>query len=328
MAHKFLWLGTVSGLAIACAAPVMAADTGAPVEEIVVTGYAASLQKSLDAKEQSDAFTDVVTSEDIGKMPDKNVADALSRLPGIVTSSTSSGAGSFGENDRVAVRASSPSLTQLTINGHLVASGDWFVLDEISASGRSPSYELLPSEMVSSATVYKSQQADLIEGGTMGSINVVTQKPLSLKDNFTATITAGGAYNDLAAKAAPQVDGIIDWHNDAKTFGVQFLGFHEVHDLRRDGQEELGYTNVSGSAYPAGAQGAAVPTLINNALFTQTRTRDGGDLTLQWRPTDKLELVLDTFYSHEDDFELQPVGLPAYRQFDRRQRPPDLLRGQ
>ncbi len=73
----------------------------------------------------------MVTAEDIGKMPDKNVADSLARLPGITTSAAGANEGGFDENDRVSMRGTNPSLTQTLINGHSVAAGDWFVLDQI-----------------------------------------------------------------------------------------------------------------------------------------------------------------------------------------------------
>ena len=55
----------------------------------------------------------------------------------------------FDENDRVSMRGTNPSLTQTLINGHNVAAGDWFVLDQTGTVGRSVSYTLLPSELVS-----------------------------------------------------------------------------------------------------------------------------------------------------------------------------------
>jgi iron complex outermembrane receptor protein len=269
-----------------------------------VTGYLGSLQKSLEAKRNADSFIDVISAEDISKLPDKNVADALQRLPGIITTSAAGGEGGFGENDRVAIRGTSPSLTQTLINGHAVASGDWFVLDQTGTVGRSVSYSLLPSEIVSQAVVYKSQQADLAEGGVSGSVNIITRKPLDFDKSITASVTAGGAYSDLADKSAPQVNGLLAWKNDAGTIGIQFEGFHEDRYLRRDGQETLGYTTIptggANNPFPLAIQGAQVPTYIGNALFTQERVRDGGDLTIEWRPSDKLEILLDGFISHLD----------------------------
>ena len=129
------------------------------LQEVVVTGIRASLQESLTIKKQSTNVVDVVTAEDIGKMPDKNVADSLSRVPGVTVSSAGANEGGFDENDRVSLRGTGPSLTQTLIDGHNVASGDWFVLDQTGTVGRSVSYTLLPSELVSKVVVSKSSEA-------------------------------------------------------------------------------------------------------------------------------------------------------------------------
>src|SRR5689334_7322744 len=104
--------------------------------EIVVTGIRESLKKSLDTKRAADTHIEVITAEDIGKMPDKNVADSLQRIPGVTTSSAGANEGGFDENDRVSMRGTNPSLTQTLINGHTVSSGDWFALNQTSAVGR------------------------------------------------------------------------------------------------------------------------------------------------------------------------------------------------
>ena len=86
-------------------------------------------------------------------MPDKNVADSLQRLPGVTISSAGATEGGFDENDRVSMRGTNPSLTLTQINGHPVSSGDWFVLNQSDNAGRSVSYTLLPSSLVSQVVV-------------------------------------------------------------------------------------------------------------------------------------------------------------------------------
>lgn len=123
--------------------------SSSPLQEVGVTGIRASLEESLQVKRASTSVEDVISAEDIGKMPDKNVADSLTRVPGVTTSSASANEGGFDENDRVSMRGTNPSLTQTLINGHGVAAGDWFVLNQVQQVGRSVSYTLLPSELVS-----------------------------------------------------------------------------------------------------------------------------------------------------------------------------------
>src|SRR5258708_37919545 len=91
-----------------------ATDTS-PLDEIVVTGIRKSLDVSLEVKRDSTQLTEVITAEDIGKMPDKNVADSLARLPGITTSAAGAHEGGFDENHRVRLRGPSASPTQTLI---------------------------------------------------------------------------------------------------------------------------------------------------------------------------------------------------------------------
>src|SRR3974390_342861 len=137
-----------SAVALACAGMAIQAHAQqAPqppkadaTETITVTGTRASIEKSLEVKRNSDTLIEVITADDIGKLPDKNVADAVQRVPGVTISSSAGGEGGFDENDRVSMRGPNPSLTQTLINGHSVASGDWFVLDHTGTGGRSVSY--------------------------------------------------------------------------------------------------------------------------------------------------------------------------------------------
>ena len=174
------------------------------LEEIVVTGIRKSLEESLDSKRAAIQLTEVITAEDIGKMPDKNVADSLARLPGVTTSAAGANEGGFDENDRISMRGTNPSLTQTLINGHGVASGDWFVLDQVQTVGRSVSYTLLPSEIVSKVVVEKSSSASLVEGGVAGSVNIVTRKPLDFTKEFTLEASVGAVYADLPEKTDGQ----------------------------------------------------------------------------------------------------------------------------
>jgi iron complex outermembrane receptor protein len=300
--RKLLWLGTVSGLAVACtAAPAFADDqaAGSAPEEIVVSGFKMSLQNSMNTKREADGVVEAVSAEDIGQLPDKNVADALQRLPGITTiTSAAAGSGGFGENDRVSIRGTAPSLTLTLIDGHTVATGDWFILDQLSAASRSVSYSLFPSEIVDHAVVYKSSEADMEEGGAAGTIDISTRTPLGFKDQYTATASIGGAYSELAAKAGVQSNALVNWKNDANTFGVMVQAYYEDRPFRRDGQEILGYTAIPDAApWPTALQGKLVPGIVNNAYFVQDRKKSGGDVAVEWSPSSKLDVKVNAFYT-------------------------------
>jgi iron complex outermembrane receptor protein len=273
----------------------------APVEQVVVSGIRASLQQALTKKRNNDNVSEVISAEDIGKLPDKNVADAIQRLPGVNISSSASGEGGFSENDRVSIRGTSSSLTQTTVNGHMIGTGDWFVLDQSGAVGRSVSYALLPSEIVSAVTVQKSQQADMVEGGVAGSVNMETRRPLDFKQQYTAEASLQAIYADLPQKTDPQVNGLFNWKNDEKTLGVLVQAFVEDRHERRDGQEFYGYTQIAPTSNAAIAHpdlaNVWAPNGISSSLFDQTRKRTGGDFDIQIKPSSDLTLDLNGFSS-------------------------------
>src|SRR5688572_6330683 len=279
-------------------------DNAGALEEVVVTGIRASVENSIEAKRNASSVQEVITAEDIGKMPDKNVADSLTRVPGVTTSSASANEGGFDENDRVSMRGTNPSLTQTLINGHAVAAGDWFVLNQVEQVGRSVSYTLLPSELVSRVVVQKSSQASLVEGGVAGSVNIITRKPLDFKAGMTFQGSAGAVYADLPDETDPQFNGLFNYRNEPGTFGVLVQGFSETRHLRRDGVEILGYERVAPGSPIAlsnpDLSNVEYPIMIGAALFEQERERTGGLIDIQLKPSDATTLGLSGFVSNLD----------------------------
>jgi len=299
---------TVAQAQQAPAAPADAASAPAAkkpdanLETVTITGIRGSRQQSLNQKRNADSIVDVVTAEDVGKMPDKNVADAIQRIPGVNTASSAGGEGGFDENDRVSIRGTSPSLTQTLINGHSVSTGDWFVLNLFGTTvGRSASYSLLPSELVDKVTVHKSATADLPEGGAVGDVNIETRHPLDFKKTFTGEVSLGGAYSDLAKKGDPQFSALWSFKNEDSTAGALLQVFSETRHLRRDGQEVLGYFAISPTSAAAVANPALAnvqaPSLIGNSLFEQERVREGGAFEVQFKPSSDLTFGLNGLYS-------------------------------
>ena len=290
----------VAGLSFSAQAQQAAAEDVATV--VTVTGVRASLEKSLKQKRNADSVVEVVTAEDIGKMPDRNVADAIQRLPGVNTQSSAGGEGGFGENDRVSLRGTSPSFQQTLFNGHAISTGDWFVLNQYGGNvGRSSSFSLLPSELVSSVVVHKSATADLPEGGVSGVIDVITRRPLEFKNQITAEGSIQAFHNDLAGKTDPQFSGLVNWKNDTNTLGIMVQGFSQKSTVRRDGQEILGYTPIAAGSNAAKAHpelaGVKVPTFIGASLFEQKKTREGGAFDVEFKPSKDLTLDVNGFYS-------------------------------
>ncbi|WP_374471119.1 TonB-dependent receptor [Phenylobacterium sp.] len=279
-------------VASASLAAMMAASGAAQaqeVEELVVTGIRASLQQSITAKREAQSVVEVISAEDVGKFPDKNVAESLQRVTGVTITRD------FGEGERVAIRGTAPNLNLTLLNGHSVATADWFILDQLNAS-RSFNFLMLPSEVVGQVQVFKSPQADLEEGGIGGTVNVVTRRPLQL-DPFTVQASAQMAYTELADKWDPQLSGMLSWSNADDTFGVMVGLVKQKRHLRRDGVEVLGY----GSNNFGGSVGTVdYPSLIGSSFFQQTRDREGVNFGVQYAPNDRLEVNLTGLYSQMD----------------------------
>ncbi len=263
------------------------------LDTITVVGIRSSLEKSLNTKRDASSHVEAVSAEDIGKLPAKNVADTLRELPGVNIASSSASEGAFDEADRVSLRGTSPSLTQTTLNGHGIATGDWFVLSQVQTVGRSVSYSLLPSEIVDQVVVHKSSEAKLVEGGAAGSIDILTRKPLNFDKPLTLEGSFGAVYSDLPGDTKPQFSGLLNWKNDAGTFGFLLQPFYEKRSLRRDGQEVVGGYGTA----TVGGQSVLYPNLIGATLFTQERERSGGTVDLQFKASDDLTFDLNGFYS-------------------------------
>ena len=269
---------------------------------VTVTGIRDSEAESLALKKDATSHVEIVTAEDIGKLPAKNVADTLQRLPGVNISSASASEGGFDENDRVSLRGTNPSMTQTLVNGHTIGTGDWFVLSQVQTVGRSVSYSLLPSEVVSQVVVHKTSEARIVEGGAAGSVDIITRKPLEFAKPITAEASIGGVYSDLPSSTKPQFSGLFNWKNDANTMGVMVQAFYEKRSLQRNGQEIVGGYNQIGATDPIAVAhpdlaGVYYPNLTGAALFTQQRERKGGVIDFEIKPTDNLTLDLSGFYS-------------------------------
>jgi iron complex outermembrane receptor protein len=271
------------------------------LDTVVVTGIRASQEKSLNLKRKAETHVEVITAEDIGKMPDKNIADSLQRVPGVTISSAGASEGGFDENDRVSMRGTNASLTQTLINGHVVSSGDWFVLNQVQNAGRSVSFTMLPSELVSQVIVRKTAEASLVEGGLTGAVDIITRKPLDFTKQLTAEASLGAVYADLPGKTDPQLSALFNWRNADKSFGVLAQVFSEKRSLRRDGVEVLGYNIIAPGSKVAlsnpDLSGVYYPRNIGVALFEQEREREGGLIELQVRPNKDASVSLTGFTS-------------------------------
>ena len=168
-------------------------DKSSPI--VTVTGFRSSLALSANEKRDNVGLTDTVFSEDMGKFPDPNIADALARVPGVQVTR----AAIDGEGMNISIRGMGPAFTRVLLNGAPMASasgGNWG--GGVSAN-REVDMDFLPAELFRSASVYKSQQADLVEGGLAGTVNMRSVRPFD-KSGFRSAFTLSGNYRDQDKK--------------------------------------------------------------------------------------------------------------------------------
>ncbi len=267
------------------ATPAAKTDTAQVIE---VRGIRDTLKKNLAGKRDAQNIVDTVNAEDLGKFPDKNVADSLQRVPGISVDR------SWGEGKAIFVRGTDKNLNMTQLNGQAVSSAEWWINEKQT---RSFNYDVLPSEIVASLNVYKSPSADMDEGSIGGLVNVKTRKPLDFKDQFTAAAAVEGVYSKLPGKTDPQLSGMVNWKSDDKTFGILLSVSNQKRTMRRDGLEffDDGKYNVvdqhgvSTPAYAAWGGGSAI--------FRQDRERTTTNMTMEFKPNHDTDIVLNAMNS-------------------------------
>lgn len=266
------------------ATPAATAPDGAP-QVIEVIGIRETLNKNLATKRDAQNVMDSVSAEDIGKFPDKNVGDALQRVPGVTVENV------LGVNRDVFIRGTNKDLNLAQLNGQDVASAYWWRND---IQSRGFSFDILPSEIISSMDIYKSPSADQDEGSIGGLVNIKTRKPFQFKEQLTAQFSVEEQYGSLSKKWDPQLSGVINWKNDQNTFGVMLALNDQKENLQRNGQENF---TDGGSQYNiVNAQTGAVTQNVMAAwgggtpLFQQDRKRTTENLVFEFRPNHQTDI--------------------------------------
>lgn len=228
--RRFFALGTASALAIAAAGPALAQDREAeagqpadaaaaedapPEADIIVTGFRASLQSAQNIKRNADTFVDVITAEDIGALPDRSVAEALQRVPGVNISRFEKPS----DPDRFSVEG-----TGVIIRGLPFVRSELNGRDIFSATGGTVlSFNDVSPELLGRVEVFKNLTADMVEGGIAGTVNLVTRKPLDRRGLHIAA-TLEGNVGDLAGEWSPggSVLASATFEGERGALGVQF----------------------------------------------------------------------------------------------------------
>jgi TonB-dependent receptor len=223
--QRFIALTTASSLALCAFAaqpafaqtaedPEQAATSPEQEDVIVVKGFRKSLEDAQNIKRNSDTVVDSITAEDIGALPDRSVAEALQRVPGVNISRFAN----RDDPDRFSVEGSGVIIRGLTFIRSELNGRDIFSAN----GGRELSFNDISPELLGGVNVYKNTTADMIEGGISGNVNLITRKPLNKRGLHVAG-TVEGNYGDMAKKWSPGFSVLASdtFETGIGTFGLQ-----------------------------------------------------------------------------------------------------------
>ncbi len=310
------------------AAQAVAQDAASgALEEVVVTGVRASLERAMDVKRDSSGVVDAISAEDMGKFPDTNLAESLQRITGVSINRVN------GEGSEVTVRGFGGGFNLVTLNGRQLPAANVSTItgnsDDAANQGTSRSFDFstLASEGVSGIQVYKTGKASVPTGGVGATINIQTVKPLDAGDRVSV---GAKAVMDQSGDetVTPEVSGLYSWVNDDDTFGVSVFGSHQERNSSSRGVNVSGYSFFDYDPDLSFLQDAEVANApdegalmalpfnmgINHAEIDRERTN--GMLTMQFAPSDRLTLTADALYTSTtlDSTNLVP-GIWFSRQF-------------
>ncbi len=183
------------------------------LEEMVVTGIKASVTKALDLKRTEVGVSDAISSDDIGSLPDENIAESIQRIPGVQIERDE------GRGSLISLRGLGPAYAATTLNGQAFASANF------SGGFR---YDIVQSEIASDIQVYKTPSASLEEGGLTGTVNIGTAKPLSFNER-KIMLKAEGIHTTNRDSTTPGLGiSYIDQFHDGKLGVLLNAGYQEL----------------------------------------------------------------------------------------------------
>lgn len=281
-------IGAVALLAFANTASAQSAqDEPTEIDEVVVTGIRSSIESSIASKRNNSSIVEVVTAEDIGKLPDVSIAESLARLPGVTAQRLD------GRGQVISIRGLSPDFTTALLNGReQVSAGD----------NRGVEFDQYPSELLGSVLVYKTPDAALIGQGLAGTADLRTIRPLEYGRQAIA-LNARYEWNEYGALNSGTSDNgnrvsvsYIDQFMDGR-LGVVLGYAHMSTPYQAERFNAWGYPNSG----PGGAFliGGAKPYVQSSELV-----RDGYVATVEFRPNERWHSTFDAFYSEFENTQI------------------------
>ncbi|MFT5481647.1 MAG: TonB-dependent receptor [Halieaceae bacterium] len=264
------------------------------LEEVVITGIRSSLKAAMDTKRDSAGVVDAITSEDIGKFPDTNLAESLQRITGVSIDRDR------GEGSKVTVRGFGADFNLITLNGRQMPTH--------SGTGRAFDFGDIASESVSSVEVYKTGRASVATGGIGATINVKTLKPLD-KPGTTLSFGTKAVQDESTAdgdKYTPEISGLWSQTFLDDTVGIAIAGTFQERNNGQAGSSNTQWFERDGTGIadngqqnnlPSAGDIVGLPQQIVYTVDEWERERINGQITLQWRPIETVTATLDYTYA-------------------------------
>lgn len=256
---------------------------GAGQEDIVVTGIRESLQRAAQIKQNAVQVVDSIVAQDIGKLPDPTTAAALQRVPGVQVSNNRNN-----ELGNVRIRGLPDILT--TVNGREV----------FTTTNRTFDLQDMPAEALQRVDVYKSQTADLIEGGLAGAIDLKLNRPFDFHKP-TLVVSGRGNYGVMVGKLNPQVGALAtdSWDTGIGKIGVLLNGNWSRSDYYR--ADTTLYQRRSSQSTPFNTPGILIPTILQNFPEQGFIERHEANAAVQWQASPALQVYAEGFYTYFRD---------------------------
>ncbi len=301
MRNSIRLMSSVACLAVMLAAPAQAQSqqTSDPAEvdaegdetnsnDIIVSGIRDSLRKAAQVKRDADQVLDVITAEDVGKLPDDNVAEALQRVTGVQITRV------FGEGQAVNIRGLQQ--VRVEVDGRTLLGWSGRVSPpENDNLGRSSGLDAVPSSLFGRLEVAKSSIASQVEGGLGGTVNLKTPKPFDFRKP-TISLSARGTYSDESEEFEPAFQGLFTTTFGADDqFGILLSGEYQKRTSRLQLFERNNFLQRNNGDATATNRLAPLQLQYENVLIDRTRWGLSG--AFQWKPTDNLTLTADALYS-------------------------------
>jgi iron complex outermembrane receptor protein len=256
-------------------------------EVVVVTGIRRALEQAAAIKRNADQVSDVITAEDVGKLPDANVAEALQRVTGVQITRV------FGEGQSVSIRGLQQ--VRVEVDGRTLLGFSARVSPpENDNLGRSSGLDSVPSSLFGKLTVNKSPLASQVEGGLGGTVNLNTPKPFSFRKP-TVSVRAQGTYSDAADKTEPGVTALFSTTFADRRIGVLVSAEYQ----KRSSNLQLFERNNFFNSLNGGTSTVFVPRLLQYENTDIDRSRFGVNATLQYQVSPNFLITADALYSEQ-----------------------------